>query len=247
MLPRRRTALTPELSSLIGSSTLDDYHWNSGWNTAALQLLVGLRAGQRLLDIGCGSGRLARGLYGWFGDHFVGVDIVPELIEYCRRTYPRYRFELLDLESDYYNPTSEGSPADVRLDFPDGSFDVITMFSVLTHVTKDVTNRYFQESRRLLAPGGSLFFTCFLLNEAARHSPTAHRRFPYRNAEGCYHEDEQVVSAGVAYEEGTIHSLLADHRLSVVYQESGTWRGHTGLAYQDVVIAQRAEDADSEA
>jgi SAM-dependent methyltransferase len=246
MSPSDRSAsLTPHLSSLIGSDTLDDYHWTSGWNTAVLQTLVGLRVGQRLLDVGCGSGRLARGLYGWFGDDYVGVDIVPELIEYCRGAFPRFRFEMLDLESDFYNPAAETSPALVQLDFPDESFDVITMFSLITHVTTEVTARYFAESRRLLAPGGSLFFTCFLLNEAAARSPVAHHRFPHHHDGGCYYEDEKVVSAAVAYDERAIHALLTENDLAIVFQEGGTWTGHTGLAFQDIVIAQRSDDTGS--
>jgi len=120
---------------------------------------------------------------------------------------------------------------------------VITMFSLITHVTTEVTARYFAESRRLLAPGGSLLFTCFLLNEAARCSPMAHHHFSHRYDAGCYYEDEKVVSAAVAYDESTMHSLLEKNDLEIVFQEGGTWTGHTGLAFQDVVIVRRSDDA----
>lgn len=233
--------LTDRLAQLIGSPNVDDYHWTSGWNTAALQMLVGLRAGQRLLDIGCGSGRLARGLSGWFGSGYVGVDIVPELIEYCRKTYPEFRFELLDLNSDLYNPEGLKDPGAVQLDLPDASFDCVTMFSVLTHVTTEVTRSYLEESHRLLAPGGSLFFTCFLLNDERPPTEPDHV-FAHRYDEGCLYENPDVVSDAVAYREDAMHRLLEAASLQVVYRESGTWRGEPGLAYQDVVIVQRQED-----
>jgi len=238
--------LTERLAQLIGSDTVDDFHWTSGWNTAVLQLLVGLRAEDRLLDVGCGSGRLARGLHGWFGEGYVGVDIVPELIEYCRQAYPRFRFELLDLRSDLYNPESSSAPESVVLDLPDRGFDCITLFSVLTHVTTEVTRQYFREFRRLLAPGGSLFFTCFLLNDALDRGGRADHRFPHRHDDGCFYENAEIVSDAVGYREGAMHALLDEAGLSVVYQESGSWTGRPGLAYQDVVIAQRHDDVVSE-
>jgi len=238
--------LTRRLSQLVGSESLDDYHFTSGWMTAALQLLVGLRAGQRLLDIGCGSGRLARGLQGWFGTGYVGVDIMPELIDYCRKAYPELTFELLDLESDLYNPGSSHRPDTVRLDHPDASFDCVTLFSVLTHVTTEVTRSYFREIRRLLAPGGSLYFTCFLLNDALGRSAEPDHRFPHRHDDGCFYENERVVSAAVAYRQDFLKGLLDEAGLGVVFLETGSWTGRPGLAYQDTVIAQRVEDVEKQ-
>lgn len=239
-----RRKLTARLSQLVGSESVEDYHWTSGWLTAALQTLVGLRAGQRLLDIGCGSGRLARGLHSWFGPGYVGVDIMPEVIDYCREAYPGFRFELLDLESDLYNPGSRNPAWDVRLDFPDASFDCITMFSVLTHVTTEVTRSYLRESRRLLAPGGALFFTCFLLNDVLGRASQPDHVFPHRHDDGCFYENERVVSAAVAYREEAMGALLEEAGLSLAFLETGTWTGRAGLGYQDVVIAQRREDVE---
>lgn len=244
---KKNEALTDRLAQLIGSDTVEDYYWTSGWNTALLQLLVGLRAGQKLLDIGCGSGRLAQGLQGWFGSGYVGVDIMPDLIEYCRKAFPQFRFDLLDLESDLYNPESSQAPEGVQLDFPDASFDCITLFSVLTHVTTGVTQRYFDEIHRLLAPGGSVVFTCFLLNEELDRSPNPDHRFPYAYDSGCFYENEAVVSEAVAYRADAMNEMLSAAKLSVVFQESGSWTGREGLGYQDIVVAQRRIDIEAKA
>lgn len=246
-LPIRRNRLTQRLAQLIGSQTTEDYHWNSGWNTALLQCLVGLRPGQQLLDIGCGSGRLAYGLHGWFGDGYVGVDVNAELIDFCRESFPAFRFEHIDLESDLYNPGSSTPAEAVVLDFPDASFDCITLFSVITHITTAVTRRYLSEIHRLLAPGGSVLFTCFLLSDDVRNGPESGGQFRYSHEPGCWFRNRGVVSEAVAYEEKTMHDLLDAAGLSIVFQEAGSWSGRPGLGYQDIVIAQRSDEAENEA
>lgn len=53
----------------------------------------------RILDAGCGTGRIA----GWLarrGHDVVGVDIDPVLIGYAKTDYPDVAFEVADLESD---------------------------------------------------------------------------------------------------------------------------------------------------
>jgi SAM-dependent methyltransferase len=244
-LDRKTQQLTPRLAQLIGSESVEDYHWNSGWITALLQCMVGLHAEQRLLDIGCGSGRLARGLDGWFGDGYVGVDVNAELIDYCRATWPRFRFEWIDYESDYYNPKASESAANHVFDFEAGAFDCITLFSVVTHITRDVVEQYLHEARRLLAPGGSLVFTCFLLGDDNRADPETGGQFAHEHSPGCFYRNPAVVTEAIAFEEGLMHSMIEAAGLAVVFQEAGSWQKRPGLGFQDLVIAQRREDVES--
>jgi len=117
---------------------------------------------------------------------------------------------------------------------------------VLTHVTTEATRTYLRESNRLLSPGGSLFFTCFLLNEALEHDSHPDHRFPNRHDDGCFYENEGVVSDAVGYREETMHAFVDEAGLAIVFQETGIWTGRPGLAYQNIVIAQRREDVEEE-
>src|SRR6202022_3303381 len=51
--------------------------------------------GQRVLDLGCGTGRLLAALEPSVG---VGVDFSPAMIEEARRRYPHLEFHLGDIE-----------------------------------------------------------------------------------------------------------------------------------------------------
>lgn len=54
--------------------------------------------GNEILDLGCGSGRMARVLEdNEFKGHYTGVDFSERAIEYCRETYKFYDFLLLNI------------------------------------------------------------------------------------------------------------------------------------------------------
>ncbi|MFO0811002.1 MAG: class I SAM-dependent methyltransferase [Gemmataceae bacterium] len=100
----------------------------------------------RLLDWGCGCGRLtAHWLRLQNGPEVHGCDIDPEAIAWCRRTLRRGHFERVA----FAPPTP----------YPDGHFDAIFGYSVLTHLTREAQHSWLAEMRRILAPGGVLVAT----------------------------------------------------------------------------------------
>ena len=66
--------------------------WKYG---AGLVDLLAPREGERILDIGCGTGHLAAEIASR-GAEVIGVDKSPDMIEQARRLYPDLRFELVD-------------------------------------------------------------------------------------------------------------------------------------------------------
>lgn len=105
----------------------------------------GLVDGMSLIDIGCGSGRLARPLAKQMKVEYLGTDVVPELLAYARTNAPKnYRFELVDGLS---------IPAEARC------ADMVCAFSVFTHLLHEETFVYLKECHRVLKPGGKLIFS----------------------------------------------------------------------------------------
>jgi len=153
------------LMASVGSVSLEDHYWTSGWQTANVQILAGLRGDESVLDVGCGVGRLAHGLYGWFGGRYVGVDILPESIAYCRRQYPRFEFHCLPVKSEYYPSGGSVAASELVLPAPDASFDVAILMSVYTHLLPEAFVRMTSEVARVLKPGGRCLATFFVLDE----------------------------------------------------------------------------------
>lgn len=104
---------------------------------------LGLKAGGTVVDVGCGSGRLALPLSALPGVSYIGTDVVPDLLEHARRitARPDWRFEL-----------TKG----LSIPCGDDSADFACFFSVLTHLTHEDSFRYLREARRVLKPGGRI-------------------------------------------------------------------------------------------
>jgi SAM-dependent methyltransferase len=146
----------------------DDFYLRSAEHEA--QRLIDYfqcNASTRVLDIGCGQGRLAIGLLRVLGDvNYTGVDIHRDSIEWCRRhieaRHPACRFFRLDVYNERYN--SNGVPLDdtFRFDIRDESTDIIYLYSVFSHTTESDMTRYLHECRRILSGDGSVFFTTFV-------------------------------------------------------------------------------------
>jgi SAM-dependent methyltransferase len=93
----------------------------------------------RVLDLGCGDGRVAAEL-ARTGAHVCGVDPAPAALQRARSAFPELAFQ----------PTR----ADGRLPLADSSFEVVVCLNVLQHVAD--TQLLLSEARRVLVPGGLL-------------------------------------------------------------------------------------------
>lgn len=91
----------------------------------------GLAPGARVLELGCGVGRIALPLTQFLSaaGSYDGVDVMPAPIRWCADTitpvYPNFRFHALNLHHPLYNPGGAAATDGVTLPFADGSFDFV--------------------------------------------------------------------------------------------------------------------------
>lgn len=102
----------------------------------------GVRRG-RVLEIGCGAGRMTRHLADAFAE-VTALDCTAAVLDELRRNL-----------GDRAGVTAvEGSELTLR-DQPDGSFDAVLAYVVFQHISsRDSVREYVVQSARLLAPGG---------------------------------------------------------------------------------------------
>lgn len=148
-------------------------------NFTALHYLTQLQPTMRILDFGCGCGRVAVPLLDFLSPEgrYVGVDIIPAMVEFCHREiaseYDNASFYLSPDHNGMYDKFKQADGSELpRLaklaELGEASFDVIIAFSVFTHLTHKDASRYLALLAKLLKPGGKLFASCFLINESSR-------------------------------------------------------------------------------
>lgn len=119
-----------------------------GRRRATFQRLVdaaGVQPGQRVLDIGCGTGYFARLLSNAVGSDglVVGVDASPEMIGYASR-------HAAARNGQFHIGTAES------LSFPPDHFDVVVSSLFMHHLPPDLQSVALGEMWRVLRPGGTL-------------------------------------------------------------------------------------------
>jgi ubiquinone/menaquinone biosynthesis C-methylase UbiE len=147
---------SPALSSAAAHITHETYthghaaatlrqHGRRTAEEAAAFLLPELKAGMRLLDVGCGPGSITRGLAERLAPgEVVGIDLAKEALASARQdAAERGLGNLRYVEGSVY-----------ELPFPDGSFDVVFAHQVLQHLKEP--SAAIREMLRVLRTGGWL-------------------------------------------------------------------------------------------
>ena len=114
---------------------------------------AGLAEGMRVVDLGCGSGRLASALHRRGRFSYVGIDIIQALLDYARTKAPSYQFI---------------RHRELSIPQKDASTDIVSAFSLYTHLLQAEIFIYLRETVRILKPGGKAVFS-FLEFPDPRH------------------------------------------------------------------------------
>jgi SAM-dependent methyltransferase len=134
--------------------------------------ISGLKPDSYVINLGCGGGRLEKALSDKPELRLLGIDVVPRLIDYCRR----------ELRKDWRFEISE----DFTIPERDNAADFVTAFSLFTHLLHEETFTYLRDAHRVLKPGGTLMFS-FLEYRIPAHRKT------FLNSEKTRKLDRQLI------------------------------------------------------
>jgi ubiquinone/menaquinone biosynthesis C-methylase UbiE len=101
---------------------------------------------KRILDWGCGPGRIIRHLPGIINDcQFYGTDYNKKSIDWCSKNLTGISFNNNTLTA--------------KLPYEDNFFDVIYRLSIFTHLSEQLHYDWYNELYRILKPNGIMFLT----------------------------------------------------------------------------------------
>lgn len=162
----------------------------------------------RILDYGCGYGRLTAQLTAAGYQRVAGVDPSAAMIGRGRRESPR-----LDLAHQ----------AELPLPERDGTYDAVLLFAVLTCVPDDAGQRAIvAELARVLRPGGVLYVSEVPIQRDARN---VERYDAYDSGGASRHYGTFTTPDGGLFRHHTpehLRALLDDHGFTVAEERTGT-------------------------
>ncbi len=209
---------------------------------------AGLQPHHRVLDVGSGIGRIARGLTTYLepfrfdahiGQNLVnttiqgtgtydGFDAIKLGVDWCTKNitakHPNFRFQYVALENDLYRNDGQNA-AQFTFPYPDDSFDFIILTSVFTHMLPDEVSRYLSEIQRVMSKNGTCVATFFIFNKETKILLETKTDFHFPFDFGHYAlMDDKVKSANVAFDESFLNKTIANNNLAVTKKIDGFWR-----------------------
>lgn len=204
----------------------------------------------RVLDAGCGIGRMAIPLTEVLRSEgsYEGFDVVKSATEWCSQNitpkYPNFRFQHSDVISQHYNSNGQFKASEYQFPFRAAEFDLVLLTSVFTHLLPEDMRNYLGEIARVLKPGGRCVITYFLLNDESREFISAGlSKLPFTHAvsDFCATSKPDDPERAIAFDESHVRDLFGKCDLTICEPiQYGSWCGRQPAPrYQDVVQALR--------
>jgi len=171
----------------------------------------------KILDLGCGYGRVLNELYKHGYKNLTGIDYSEGMIKRGLRLYPYLNLIKNDGE---------------RIPFPDNDFDSVILIAVLTSSYKDEEQEnLISEISRVLNDGGILYINDYLINEDKRNIKRYNK---YKDKYGTYgifelpegavfrhHTEEHVQKLNEVFEQllfkKTVYDTMNGHKSNGFY------------------------------
>jgi ubiquinone/menaquinone biosynthesis C-methylase UbiE len=199
---------------------------------------AGLKEGDKVLDVGCGIGRIALPLSRSFpGLRYSGFDIVSYGVEWASkklRGFNSFELKHVDVYNSFYNPRGKESPDAFIFPFPSNHYDLAFATSVFTHLLDASAFNYMREVSRCLVPGGRAYVTTFIC-DGHNHSD-AYNKFTHRFGRShvaSFHEPEMAV----AYSISVWENMATSNGMKIEKTFAGSWcRDGNGDDFQDAIL-----------
>jgi ubiquinone/menaquinone biosynthesis C-methylase UbiE len=209
---------------------------------------AGLQRTDKVLDVGCGTGRIAYALTYYLAQaaRYEGFDIVHSLVEWAQEAisprFPNFNFRKVDIYNKFYNPSGILQATDFLFPYDSESFDFVFLTSVFTHLQSREVCHYLDEIYRVLRSNGRCLCTCFLLNENSKHliaEGKSSQHMIYELQE-CFTTNPEVPESAVGYKESLLLQWMIERGFSIQAKYYGAWCGRSEFtSYQDILVLQK--------
>jgi SAM-dependent methyltransferase len=210
-----------------------------------------LRRDARIVDIGCGWGRLAAALVEELDPiaEYHGFDPKRDHVRWAQTNLmPRHQafnFHITNLANRIYNPGGVLRTETFVVPFSTASRDLVVANALFSYLSPQEFECYAREAARILKPGGRLLATFYLLDAESRQLlPRLADPIAFRFAEGPIVSTSPHGAGLVAYDETYVRAVLERYGFELEPTVRGAWRGDAvngaaGLR-EDAILGRRS-------
>jgi hypothetical protein len=172
------------------------------------------------------------------------MDIEKVSVDACtsnrRLTSRGFRFDLIDIHNNEYNPNGRYSASEYRFSYPDRSIDIVFLMSVFTHMLPRDLSHYVDEIGRMVDSGGTCLFSTFLVDYGRGGSGI----YFGHDGDGFSYYDAQMPEVAVAYPLRFFEDCFGKAGFTLNRVLLGNWRqdgraSESALA-QDILVFKKA-------
>lgn len=153
-----------ELRQIVAAPEPEIFLWTGYVDSLQMVQLFNQYSGgndPKILDFGCGCGRMTRHLPG-----ASGCDINPDLVTWCQNNLPRV--------------TSRLNGKRPPLPYTDRTFDLVYSLSIFSHLPEHLSDVWLQDLWRVLKPGGLLILTTHVFQRSRSSANRGFTRSSFR-------------------------------------------------------------------
>lgn len=208
----------------------------------------GVKPEHKILDIGCGIGRVAFHFIDYLNENaqYEGFDIVKYGPQWCNqkiaRKYTVFTFRYVDIYNKEYNKNGKINANEFVFPYESGFFNFAFASSVFTHMLPDAVFQYLKQIQRILVDDGVFFGSFFILNpESEKYMKNSRFNFKRLNENYGVLSEENPEEA-IAYNESYLKALFQASGFSIIPPiYYGEWSGRQGLVGgQDFILLKKS-------
>ncbi len=206
-----------------------------------------IKPNSKVLEIGCQYGRTTMPFTEFLDNkgEFFGIDIVPDMIDYCKNhisaKYSNFKFFVADIYNKWYNPKGKEKSTNFKFPFESEYFDFIFLVSVFTHMLPDDLENYLTEISRMLKKDGYCLITYLLFNESVLENTSSNNIMKkYIFDYGIYRtKNEHYPEAEIVYDESWIKNLYEKNQINIKSIIYGQISDPSSKFPQDMIIGKK--------
>ncbi|WP_158795668.1 class I SAM-dependent methyltransferase [Pedobacter sp. L105] len=216
------------------------------------------KTGNKILDIGCGTGLLGISSEPFVGEGgtYTGIDVMQEDINFCKSHFKMSNYDFIHL--DVANATYANDQSSLLKPWPiaNESRDLVVALSVWTHMNEVDATFYLKEIHRVLKKGGKAIVTFFFLNDDYEESlvkrSDAHGRFhstpqnewifdvnAYDSKNWMTTKQAKVPEDVIGVTPEGMEILIKNSGLKLNQYYPGNWKEEPGIFFQDILIFEK--------